>query len=142
MVRRILASFTASIHLPPVRGPFLITQALRPYIPNHDNARIIMISSVAAKICGPGKAMYSGRISTLFLWTSGLTDPTTIKATKAAAESFVRTWNNEFGAEQGITVNAVNPGPVKYVYPLRFSKRYTLLTYPFPATQDRHVGCR
>jgi NAD(P)-dependent dehydrogenase (short-subunit alcohol dehydrogenase family) len=41
---------------------------------------------------------------------------TIIQATKAAIESFVRTWNNEFGAEQGITVNAVNPGPVKCVF--------------------------
>jgi len=76
-----------------VRGTFLITQALRPHIPNHDNARIIVVSSVGARLCGPGRAIYS--------------------ATKAAVESFVRTWNNEFGAENGITVNAVNPGPIK-----------------------------
>lgn len=43
-----------------VRGPFLITQSLRPYIPNHDNARIIVISSVSARLNGPGQAIYSG----------------------------------------------------------------------------------
>jgi NAD(P)-dependent dehydrogenase (short-subunit alcohol dehydrogenase family) len=75
-----------------VRAPFLITQALRRHIPSHDNARIIFNSSVSARLCAPGQSIYS--------------------ATKAAIESFVRTWNNEFGAEQGITVNAVNPGPV------------------------------
>jgi NAD(P)-dependent dehydrogenase (short-subunit alcohol dehydrogenase family) len=42
---------------------------------------------------------------------------TTVQASKAAVESFVRSWNNEFGAQQGITVNAINPGPVKYVDP-------------------------
>jgi len=76
-----------------VRGTFLVTQALRPHIPNHDNARIIVISSIAARVCGSGQAIYN--------------------ASKAALESFVRTWNNEFGIVQGITINAVNPGPVK-----------------------------
>lgn len=47
--------------------------------------------------------------------TSHVTDQIITQATKAAIESFVRTWNNEFGAEQGITINAVNPGPVKSV---------------------------
>jgi len=76
-----------------VRGPFLITQALRPHIPSHDNARIIAVSSVAARINTPGTSIYG--------------------ASKAALESFVRTWSNEFAAAQGITVNAVNPGPMR-----------------------------
>jgi len=76
-----------------IRGPFLITQALRPHIPNHDNARIIFVSSVSSRVCGPGQAMYT--------------------ASKSAIESFARTWNNEFGVRQGITINAVNPGPVQ-----------------------------
>lgn len=76
-----------------VRGPFLITQALRPYIPSHDNARIIAISSIAARINPPGTSIYG--------------------ASKAALESLVRSWSNEFGAAQDITVNAVNPGPVR-----------------------------
>jgi len=76
-----------------IRGPFLITQALRPHIPSHDNARIIFISSVSARFCGPGQTMYT--------------------ASKAAIESFARTWNNEFGVRQGIAINAVNPGPVQ-----------------------------
>ncbi|KIM90608.1 hypothetical protein PILCRDRAFT_84544 [Piloderma croceum F 1598] len=76
-----------------VRGPFLITQALRPYIPSHDNARIIAVSSIAARINTPGTSIYG--------------------ASKAALESFVRTWSNEFGVTEGITVNAVNPGPMR-----------------------------
>ena len=42
-----------------------------------------------------------------------------IKASKAAIESFSRTWNNEFGVKQGIMINAVNPGPVQCVCPTR-----------------------
>jgi NAD(P)-dependent dehydrogenase (short-subunit alcohol dehydrogenase family) len=42
---------------------------------------------------------------------------TIIQASKAAIESFARTWNNEFGVRQGITINAVNPGPVQCVRP-------------------------
>jgi len=76
-----------------VRGIFFITQALRPYIPSHDNARIIVVSSALARINYEGHAVYS--------------------ASKSAVESFVRTWNNEFAAAQGITVNAVNPGPIR-----------------------------
>jgi len=76
-----------------VRGPFLITQALRPYIPSHDNARIIAVSSIAARTNPPGTSIYG--------------------ASKAALESLVRSWSNEFGAAQGITVNAVNPGPMR-----------------------------
>jgi NAD(P)-dependent dehydrogenase (short-subunit alcohol dehydrogenase family) len=38
-----------------VRGTFLITQALRPYIPSHDNARIIVVSSVSARINSRGR---------------------------------------------------------------------------------------
>jgi NAD(P)-dependent dehydrogenase (short-subunit alcohol dehydrogenase family) len=46
-----------------VRGPFLITQALRPYIPSHDNARIIAVSSIAARINTPGTSVYGGEFS-------------------------------------------------------------------------------
>jgi 3-oxoacyl-[acyl-carrier protein] reductase len=96
-----------------VRGPFLITQALRPHIPCHDNARIIFISSVSARICGPGRTMYTGGISVIpVIWYADI-----IQASKAAIESFARTWNNEFGVRQGITINAVNPGPVQCVCP-------------------------
>jgi 3-oxoacyl-[acyl-carrier protein] reductase len=95
----------------PVRAPFLITQALRRHIPSHDNARIIFNSSVSARLCAPGQSIYSGKISIIYYTSHFIL--TITQATKAAIESFVRTWNNEFGAEQGITVNAVNPGPVK-----------------------------
>jgi NAD(P)-dependent dehydrogenase (short-subunit alcohol dehydrogenase family) len=49
-----------------VRGPFLITQALRPYIPSNDNARIIAISSIAARVNVPGTSIYAGEQLSLF----------------------------------------------------------------------------
>ena len=55
------------------------------------------------------------RYSLGFDQTQHLTNLAICQASKSAIESFVRTWNNEFGTEHGITVNAVNPGPVKYV---------------------------
>jgi hypothetical protein len=63
-----------------------------------------------------------------------------ISASKSAVESFIRTWNNEFGAVQGITVNAITPGPVKYVTPYMFLY-YCMPNYPFPL-QIWDVGCR
>jgi NAD(P)-dependent dehydrogenase (short-subunit alcohol dehydrogenase family) len=39
-----------------------------------------------------------------------------VVASKAALENFVRTWSNEFSAAQGITINAINPGPMQSVY--------------------------
>jgi NAD(P)-dependent dehydrogenase (short-subunit alcohol dehydrogenase family) len=41
-------------------GPFLITQALRLHIPSHDNARIIAVSSLAARMNTPGTSAYGG----------------------------------------------------------------------------------
>lgn len=54
-----LATVTLTPHV--VRGPFLITQALRPYMPSHDNARIIAVSSIAARMNVPGTSIYSGK---------------------------------------------------------------------------------
>jgi len=58
---------------------------------------------------------------------------TIVQASKAAVESFARTWNNEFRVEQGIMINAVNPGPVKCVRPYYVLH---LLNKYFPVAQD------
>lgn len=42
----------------------------------------------------------------------GIPQQTVYAATKAANESFARVWATELGKEYGVTVNAVNPGPV------------------------------
>jgi len=68
--------------------------------------------------------------------TSHVTDQIITQATKAAIESFVRTWNNEFGAEQGITINAVNPGPVKSVI-RNFYRYYLLMCFIFYYTAQK-----
>jgi len=74
-----------------VRGPMLLTKAALPYIPK--GGRIVLVSSVSARSGFPTQTVYG--------------------ATKAAVESFVKCWHNEFGLERGITINAVNPGPVE-----------------------------
>ena len=115
--------FAANLIAHSVRGPFLITQALRPYIPSHDNARIIAISSIAARINTPGTSIYAGKH--LFPCEYLTTAERLFSASKAALESFVRSWSNEFAAAQGITVNAVNPGPMRSAYSnLYISSKY------------------
>lgn len=42
----------------------------------------------------------------------GVAGQTVYAATKAANEALVRVWAKELGQSHGITVNAVNPGPV------------------------------
>lgn len=73
-----------------VRGPLFLTQHLLPAI--QPGGRIINLSSVSAR--------------------GGFGQQSVYGATKAALESMTRTWANEFAQKKGITVNAVNPGPV------------------------------
>ena len=54
--------------------------------------RIVFISSAGARLGVAGQTVYA--------------------ATKAANEALVRVWAKELGQSHGITVNAVNPGPV------------------------------
>lgn len=42
----------------------------------------------------------------------GVGGQTVYAATKAANESFTRVWAKELGQKYGVTVNAVNPGPI------------------------------
>ncbi|KAK4863382.1 hypothetical protein LT330_002160 [Penicillium expansum] len=72
-----------------VRGLMLMTQAVVPYLA--PKGRIINLSSVGARSGFKGVSLYS--------------------ASKAAVESFTRTWASELGGD-GTTVNAVAPGPV------------------------------
>ncbi|KAL6246511.1 hypothetical protein RBB50_006748 [Rhinocladiella similis] len=73
-----------------VRGPIFLTQAALPHIPR--GGRIVFMSSAAARLGVAGQTVYA--------------------ATKAANEALVRVWAKELGQSHGITVNAVNPGPV------------------------------
>ena len=75
-----------------VRAPVFITQSLQPLMAKHDNARVIIISSISARLGQATKSAYS--------------------ASKLAIESFVNCWKNEFGIEDGITINALEPGPI------------------------------
>ncbi|KAF2495813.1 NAD(P)-binding protein [Lophium mytilinum] len=73
-----------------VRFPmFLVKECLR-YLPR--GGRVVNVSSVCARQGWPMQTAYS--------------------ASKACMESFAKTWAAELGHKYGITVNAVNPGPV------------------------------
>lgn len=74
-----------------VRAPLFLVQHLVPKI--QKGGRIISISSVSARGGFPGQTVYG--------------------ATKAALEAMTRSWTNEFAQKYGITVNAINPGPVE-----------------------------
>lgn len=74
-----------------VKGPLLLVQQLLPSI--QKGGRIINISSVSARGGFAQQSVYGG--------------------TKAALEAMTRSWANEFAQEKGITVNAINPGPVE-----------------------------
>ncbi|KAJ6161287.1 dehydrogenase [Penicillium chermesinum] len=72
-----------------VRGVFLMTQAVVPFLP--PKGRIINISSIGARAKFGNVSLYI--------------------ASKAAVEGFTRSWAADLG-ENGTTVNAVAPGPV------------------------------
>ncbi|GMF75912.1 unnamed protein product [Aspergillus oryzae] len=73
-----------------VRAVVFMTQAVLPYIPR--GGRIINLSSISARGGYPTQSVYA--------------------ATKAAVEGLTRVWATELGHKYGVTVNAVNPGPV------------------------------
>ena len=73
-----------------VRAVIFLTQAFLPYV--NRGGRIVNLSSVSARGGYPTQTVYA--------------------ASKAAVEGFTRVWATEFGHKYGITVNAVNPGPV------------------------------
>jgi 3-oxoacyl-[acyl-carrier protein] reductase len=73
-----------------VRAPLFLTQVFLKHV--RPGGRIVNLSSISAR----------GRYSTQSVYA----------ATKAAVEGMTRVWATEFGHRYGITVNAINPGPV------------------------------
>ena len=72
------------------RGPFLLTKAVLPHLPEA-GGRIVNICSVSARGPPPGQTIYAG--------------------TKGMVDSFTRCWAKELPPKYGCTVNAVSPGP-------------------------------
>lgn len=73
-----------------VRTVVFMTQAVLPYIPR--GGRIVNLSSISAR--------------------GGYATQSVYAASKAAVEGLTRVWATELGHRYGVTVNAVNPGPV------------------------------
>lgn len=78
-----------------VRSVIFMTQAVLPFLPPKSQGgggRIINLSSISARGGYPTQSVYA--------------------ASKAAVEGLTRVWATELGHNYGVTVNAVNPGPV------------------------------
>lgn len=75
-----------------VRAVIFMTQAVLPHLPKPRGGRIVNLSSISARGGYPTQSVYA--------------------ASKAAVEGLTRVWATELGHGYGITVNAVNPGPV------------------------------
>ncbi|KAI0149083.1 hypothetical protein BJ166DRAFT_536842 [Pestalotiopsis sp. NC0098] len=73
-----------------VRAVLFVTQAVLPHISR--GGRVVNLSSVSAR--------------------GGYATQSVYAASKAAVEGLTRVWATELGHKYGITVNAVNPGPV------------------------------
>ncbi|KAI8712956.1 hypothetical protein NCS52_01395300 [Fusarium sp. LHS14.1] len=73
-----------------VRAVIFMTQAFLRYV--NAGGRIVNISSISARGGYATQSVYS--------------------ASKAAVEALTRVWATELGHKYGVTVNAVNPGPV------------------------------
>lgn len=75
-----------------VRAVIFMTQAVLPHLPKPCGGRVVNLSSISARGGYPTQSVYA--------------------ASKAAVEGLTRVWATELGHSYGITVNAVNPGPV------------------------------
>ncbi|OJJ03789.1 hypothetical protein ASPVEDRAFT_133976 [Aspergillus versicolor CBS 583.65] len=73
-----------------VKAVVFMTQAVLPFISR--GGRIVNLSSISARGGYPTQSVYA--------------------ASKAAVEGLTRVWATELGHKYGVTVNAVNPGPV------------------------------
>ncbi|EMR90024.1 putative 3-oxoacyl- protein [Botrytis cinerea BcDW1] len=74
-----------------VLGPLLLLQAALDYLPHDRSGRIINLGSVSSSEGFWGQTVYGG--------------------TKAAVDAMTRTWAREL--HDRVTVNSINPGPVK-----------------------------
>lgn len=78
-----------------VRSVVFMTQAVLPHLPPKSQGgggRIVNLSSISARGGFPTQSVYA--------------------ASKAAVEGLTRVWATELGHKFGVTVNAINPGPV------------------------------
>jgi len=75
-----------------LKGPFFLTAALAPGMAARGSGKIINITTPAAYVVLPGAAAYG--------------------ASKAAVDLLTKSWAIEYG-RQGVTVNAISPGPVR-----------------------------
>ncbi|TVY73619.1 putative hydroxyacylglutathione hydrolase [Lachnellula suecica] len=73
-----------------LKAPIFLTKLALPHIAQ--GGRIVMITSVSARMGIPQQTVYAG--------------------TKAALEGICKVWATELGKKHGITVNCVSPGPV------------------------------
>lgn len=73
-----------------VRAVIFMTQAFVPHV--RSGGRIVNLSSISAR--------------------GGFATQSVYAASKAAVEGLTRVWATELGHKYGVTVNAVNPGPV------------------------------
>ena len=71
-------------------APIFLTQLTLPHIAR--GGRIVLVSSVSARMGMPQQTVYAG--------------------TKAALEGIAKVWATELGKKFGITVNCISPGPV------------------------------
>lgn len=75
-----------------LRSVIFTTQAVLPHLNRNGHARIINLSSISAR--------------------GGYATQSVYAASKAGVEALTRVWATELGHKYGVTVNAVNPGPV------------------------------
>jgi NAD(P)-dependent dehydrogenase (short-subunit alcohol dehydrogenase family) len=75
-----------------VRSVVFMTQSVLDYLPKPSGGRIVNVSSISARAGYPVQSVYA--------------------ASKVAVEGLTRVWATELGPRYGVTVNAVNPGPV------------------------------
>ncbi|ANZ74031.1 BA75_01852T0 [Komagataella pastoris] len=100
-----------------VKGLIFFTKAILPALKKSKSGRIINLSSGAAR--------------------SGQLGATVYGSTKASINSLTKVWATELGRKYGITVLAVNPGPVITELFNTSLEKSGLPTPPFPAAAER-----
>jgi 3-oxoacyl-[acyl-carrier protein] reductase len=96
-----------------------LTQEVLPHFPKPSGGRIINVSSISSQAGFFGQTVYA--------------------ASKGAVEGLTRVWATELGRKYGLTVNAINPGPVDtdmFDGTTKEFSDYVFSRYP-PAVGDR-----